>query len=691
MKTPRFLLGAAVLFWGWQTGFFVPAIAMALVLEASHWVQARWDLADEDFSRIWIFCALLFLGAGIYAFTANDGPADFRGLFQNPNFFTQRNAGTASAKTAAALIRWLPMIFFFFIAAQALSSRESIPLETISFILRRRWKKARRAGLPAAPMRNVNVSFPYFAVCLFAASAHNREDGLYFWGLCALLAWALWSQRSPRFGLPIWVLALGVAIALGYTGQRGIGLLQRYIEGINAQWLSGFSRRGVDPSRSRTMLGQIGRIKTSGKIVIRLEPKDHSGPPPLLHEASYRTYKAQTWDSGSAKHDFEAINEVITNKGTWVLLPAKTNSAYLARGKGLLPLASGSGRLEHLPAFGLQKNRGGAVLAEGPGLVIFDDRYGPGESIDSPPGQEDKDVPVKEAPALDKVLAELQLSSQSPEQQLRSLSRFFQTKFRYSMWQERDHLSSTNETPLARFLLRSRSGHCEYFATATVLLLRRLEIPARYAVGYGVHEASGNRYVVRQRDAHAWCQVWDEAQQIWQDFDTTPGTWVQEEGQRASSLQFLSDVWSRVGFEFSKLRWGQYRIRQYLLWSMVPVLAVLLFQIIFRRRRRARGSGQLTTSSWPGLDSEFYQLEQRLMASGLRRKTGEPLSGWLARTQAEPVAKEVQQPLQELLRLHYRYRFDPQGLSRAERQRLRHQAKACLLELEGSGKVTWQS
>jgi hypothetical protein len=252
-------------------------------------------------------------------------------------------------------------------------------------------------------------------------------------------------------------------------------------------------------------------------------------------------------------------------------------------------------------------------------------------------------------------------------------------------------LSSTSETPLARFLLRSRSGHCEYFATATVLLLRRLEIPARYAVGYGVHEASGNRYVVRQRDAHAWCQVWDEARQIWQDFDTTPGTWVQEEAQRASSLQFLSDVWSRVGFEFSKLRWGQYRIRQYLLWSMVPVLAVLLFQIIFRRRRRARGSGQLTTSSWPGLDSEFYQLEQRLMASGLRRKTGEPLSGWLARTQAEPVAKEVQQPLQELLRLHYRYRFDPQGLSRAERQRLRHQARACLLELEGSGKVTWQS
>jgi hypothetical protein len=259
------------------------------------------------------------------------------------------------------------------------------------------------------------------------------------------------------------------------------------------------------------------------------------------------------------------------------------------------------------------------------------------------------------------------------------------------MWQDRDRSSNTNETPLSRFLLHSRSGHCEYFATATVLLLRELGFSARYAVGYAVHEASGNKYVVRQRDAHAWCLVWNDDQQLWQDFDTTPGTWVQAESQRASSLQFLSDIWSRLGFEFSKLRWGQYRVRQYLLWSMAPMLALLLFQIIFRRRRRARGSAQRTSFFWPGLDSEFYQLEQRLTASGLRRQTGEPLSGWLARAQAEPAVQVVQQPLQELLRLHYRYRFDPQGLSRAERQRLRHQAKACIRGLEVSGKVTWQS
>ena len=44
---------------------------------------------------------------------------------------------------------------------------------------------------------------------------------------------------------------------------------------------------------------------------------------------------------------------------------------------------------------------------------------------------------------------------------------------------------------------------CEYFATATVLVLRRLEIPARYATGFSVHEPSGDGYVVRYSDAHA--------------------------------------------------------------------------------------------------------------------------------------------------------------------------------------------
>ena len=80
MKTPPLLLGAGLLFWGWQAGHLVEGALMAGLLEGAQSVKARWDFTDEDFRRIWTFCALLLLGAAIYAFTSAGGPGEFRGF-----------------------------------------------------------------------------------------------------------------------------------------------------------------------------------------------------------------------------------------------------------------------------------------------------------------------------------------------------------------------------------------------------------------------------------------------------------------------------------------------------------------------------------------------------------------------------------------------------------------------------------
>ena len=66
------------------------------------------------------------------------------------------------------------MIFFLFIGAQIFSSREKVPLHTISTIVRRRWKKAQRLGQPWLD-RSVNISYAYFALCLLGAAA---QDGV---------------------------------------------------------------------------------------------------------------------------------------------------------------------------------------------------------------------------------------------------------------------------------------------------------------------------------------------------------------------------------------------------------------------------------------------------------------------------------------------------------------------------------
>ena len=297
MKTPPLLLGAALLFWGWQTGHVLAGTAMAAVLEGSRLIKTRWEFTDDDFRRIWIFCMLLVLAAALYAFTASGAPSDLRGFFQDPSLASERNAGNASARTVAALIRWLPMIFFLFVTAAAFSSREGVPPETISVILRLRWQRARRLGRPLPAARSVDVSYPYFMLCLLAASFHSSEDETFFWGLCVLLTWALWSHRARRYGVVVWAGALAAAMVLGYSGQRGVGRLYRLFDNYNAPWFSRVAGGGADPMQSRTALGQIGRLKASNKIVIRLEPKAGS-------RARRPTGRAWTRNSIKSKGDW---------------------------------------------------------------------------------------------------------------------------------------------------------------------------------------------------------------------------------------------------------------------------------------------------------------------------------------------------------------------------------------------------
>jgi len=61
-----------------------------------------------------------------------------------------------------------------------------------------------------------------------------------------------------------------------------------------------------------------------------------------------------------------------------------------------------------------------------------------------------------------------------------------------------------------QFLFEARRGFCEHYAAAFVVLMRAAGIPARVVTGYqgGSLNTIDNYLVVRQRDAHAWAEVW---------------------------------------------------------------------------------------------------------------------------------------------------------------------------------------
>jgi hypothetical protein len=76
--------------------------------------------------------------------------------------------------------------------------------------------------------------------------------------------------------------------------------------------------------------------------------------------------------------------------------------------------------------------------------------------------------------------------------------------------------------PLRAFLFRGRAGYCEQFSGAMALMLRMLGIPARVAAGFSPGRPDGpDRYVVRDREAHSWVEVYFTGIG-WVPFDPTP-------------------------------------------------------------------------------------------------------------------------------------------------------------------------
>jgi len=81
-----------------------------------------------------------------------------------------------------------------------------------------------------------------------------------------------------------------------------------------------------------------------------------------------------------------------------------------------------------------------------------------------------------------------------------------------------------DQPPLVDFLFNSRRGFCQHFAGSMAVMLRSVGIPARVAVGYaaGTFDSEAEGYVVLDRDAHSWVEVWFPGYG-WLPFDPTPG------------------------------------------------------------------------------------------------------------------------------------------------------------------------
>ncbi|MFY9608588.1 MAG: DUF3488 and transglutaminase-like domain-containing protein [Blastocatellia bacterium] len=131
-------------------------------------------------------------------------------------------------------------------------------------------------------------------------------------------------------------------------------------------------------------------------------------------------------------------------------------------------------------------------------------------------------------PRISQLAREITRNAPTPYDKAKAIENYLKTRFRYTL-----NITINGEDPLAEFLFDVREGHCEYFATAMVIMLWTLEIPARIVNGFqmGEYNDLNDLYTVRDSDAHSWVEAYFPRSQTWVEFDPTPASGINDYSQ----------------------------------------------------------------------------------------------------------------------------------------------------------------
>lgn len=684
--THRPWLVPVLLLWGWQTDVLMLALIMGVMLEAPRFLQPRIDIAQDDFNRLWSFSTVLLLGVIFYLFLARQGFASFTALVANNDSTAQHEGAQRISSTALTFLRWLPFTLFPFIVAHAWSRALILPWSTFSLYEQARAKRQPTAPTPEWAITPMSPGYLYLAVVLFASTTSADHTTTFAPLLLIAMTWVLWPWRNRSYGIIAWLLLLSLLMSVAILSRYSRDVASKAWEIIDDRLSSaggitgGPASRNPDQEHRRTALGHVGVIQQSGAIFLRVQTSDGQAPG-LLRDASFNRYRNGMWDlqhQGFTPLDPQWLTTPPIPPGRRQL----TVSCYTTEGDVPLAIPEDLQSISSWPVASIETNDMAAFkLRGGPPLIRYTVICGAENRLDQQPQAEDTNLRMMdpdERETIVRLVTELGLPGQPPEKAAVILERWFSANFTYSRWQEQ---RPSGQGPLTYFLRTSHAGHCEFYATATALLLRAAGIPTRYATGFSTQEQRGDQWLARGRDAHAWCLAWING--AWVVIDNTPGTWrANESAASASSWEGISDTFSNWWFHFAAWRQDGGGGR-------IVVLIVGLMILAWIGWRQLRGSRWRRTStvadgakelSIPGLDSEFFSLLDQLAQRYQSRPVHETPQAWIRRL-ALPLATPG---LLEAVALHQRLRFDPTGIGTEERQRLRLLVTELVTELRAS-------
>ena len=626
--SPLIFLVFGLMSWAWLSGTWIAAAILLSFIFISKLSVWRWQITQAQFHRWGDLCSLLIVMMLVYVYVLKS--------INQPIFI---------------VLKWLPVLFAPVLLAQLFSNQQKLPLGSLFYSMRKQADKQ---------PRYIDFQPSYAALTVLSAGAANTQNNAYFILSVALFLGVLFVAKPKQSPLFLWLIVIVFAVVSSFFAQQGLRKLHQHIEEQSVEWLSQWNS---DPFKSQTSIGDIGDLKLSDKIVFRVK----TSAPLLLHQASYNMYFGQQWSASKRVFTYNNPDKPLAQEKLQHLEILQS-----FKRKEILALPDGVDEITGLEGATLEYTEFGVVkITDAPSFARYQVAYTGFKK--SKANRFDTKLPKQHLDWLESLSQKMQLSDlESPQQTSDKIKRYFRKNFYYSLFLGVD---SDADSALRSFILERQAGHCEYFAVATVFLLRQAGIPARLANGYMVDEydEQTQQYIVRRRHAHAWAIA--HINGVWQAVDSTPSQWLAMEADNASWLQPLSDAWSNIVLQFKQWQLNRTEDQGNLIWMSVVLLLMLylVWRIYSAKRQLNRikaKSSQLLEFDLQGLDSEFYLLEQHLNNTPQARQANESIQQWVLRVQV-PILKDC-------YHWHYQLRFDPRGLSVTHWQQLQQQVKAWL-------------
>jgi protein-glutamine gamma-glutamyltransferase len=611
---PAAMVLLAILMWGWLVNLLWLGLLLAIPVIVAVFKKAAPKVQEAQLQSLTEFCFVALL----------------------VGYFVISNNVDKPTEALILLLKLSPLFFYPVALCRFLGGLQMASLKTLFVPFR-----YKSLGFYAIGQEKCDLAWLFsFLFLLSASSAESFAKDYYYWCCSIWILLALVTCMPKNRSFVKQLLAIVLSLGIGFGLQLGLHHGEAYLQQQGRDWLTQAGLQDGILVQS-TMLGQTAQLQSSEKIILRYKS--------LLPTPSKLYFRSSVFDQFLGEDTWlssENLKDIMTTPEGWNVrrqefeaspfflepidsIPQANAEIWLETStKNWLPLPDSTQAYRCPIVKKNQRSGEDAIRIFGESKLLKIDLYN--EEL-PPKGLEPKlnttTLFEKQTLFLEVFLKSHNIQPQLPlKELLDQLHRVF-LKFEYSLDLKAPPKGSH---PVDYFLNTTQRGHCEFFATATVLLLRACGYSARYCQGFILQEQKGPWKMARGQDAHAWAEVWNG--EGWQLVENTPPTLMPH-----SLMRPVTDLWSEAMFMIDQWRFkdGEDRLLNNAPWLLALVLIYFSYRLAQEWLKHRKSENPRKHKIHQESDPGFLNIENELKKLGFPRYQHETWAMWQLRLKSE--------------------------------------------------------